>query len=192
LTVGTGGNLSVYDRQSGKVAISPSGLSYESTQPKDVVVVDKNGATVEGRRRPSSELAMHLRLYEKRQDVCAVVHTHSVFATTLSCLEYSLPAVHYLIGFAGREVKCAPYATFGTNGLAELACKTIGTANAVLLSHHGLLAVGADLAEAFMVAEIVEYCAEIYWRARAIGEPAVIQDRKMNIVMDKFRDYGRL
>lgn len=191
LTLGTGGNVSLYDRVSGYVVISPSGLDYESTQPTDVVVVDMKGAVVDGSRRPSSELAMHLGLYENRSDVCAVVHTHSVFATTLACLECSLPAVHYLIGFAGREVKCAPYATFGTQELADSACLTIGDAKAVLLAHHGLLTAGVDLAEAFMVAEQVEYCAELYWRARAIGSPAVIPDREMDTIIDKFGDYGR-
>jgi L-fuculose-phosphate aldolase len=191
LTVGTGGNLSVCDRTTGYVAISPSGLDYESTQPEDVVVVDRGGVVVDGSRRPSSELAMHLGLYEKRPDVCAVVHTHSVFATTLACLECSLPAVHYLIGFAGHEVKCAPYATFGTQELADSACAIIGDAKAVLLAHHGLLTAGADVAEAFMVAEQVEYCAELYWRAKAIGKPAVIADREMDTIIDKFGDYGR-
>ena len=191
LTVGTGGNLSVYDRASGYVAISPSGIDYESTQPGDVVVVDMSGAVVDGCRRPSSEFAMHSALYELRQDVCAVVHTHSVFATTLACLECSLPAVHYLIGFAGKEVRCAPYATFGTRELAESACVTIGDAQAVLLAHHGLLACGADLAGAFNVAEQIEYCAEVYWRARAIGNPAVIPDSEMDTIIEKFGDYGR-
>jgi L-fuculose-phosphate aldolase len=123
--------------------------------------------------------------------VCAVVHTHSVFATTLACLECSLPAVHYLIGFAGREVRCAPYATFGTRELAVSACAAIRDAQAVLLAHHGLLACGADLAGAFNVAEQVEYCAEIYWRARAIGSPAVIPDSEMDTIIEKFADYGR-
>jgi len=191
LTVGTGGNLSVYDRASGRVAISPSGLEYERTQPEDVVVVDTDGAIVEGVRRPSSELAMHLAVYAQRPDVGAVVHTHSVFATTLACLDCSLPAVHYLIGFAGKEVRCAPYATFGTRELAESASRTIGDAQAVLLAHHGLLACGADLPAAFNVAEQVEYCAEIYWRARAIGTPAVIPEGEMDRVIEKFADYGR-
>jgi len=191
LTVGTGGNLSVYDRSSGCVAISPSGVDYERTQPEDVVVVDAGGAHVEGARRPSSELAMHLALYAQRADVCAIVHTHSVFATTLACLDCGLPAVHYLIGFAGREVRCAPYATFGTRELAEFACAAIGDTNAVLLAHHGLLTCGADLAGAFNVAEQVEYCAEVYWRARAIGTPAVIPEREMDTIIGKFADYGR-
>jgi L-fuculose-phosphate aldolase len=191
LTVGTGGNLSIKDRASGYIAISPSGLSYNQTQVGDVVVVDGTGAVVDGSRRPSSELAMHLALYEKRPDVCAVVHTHSVFATTLACLECGLPAVHYLIGFAGREVKCAPYATFGTQELADAACRTIGNDKAVLLANHGLLAAGNDLKEAFKVAEQVEYCAELFWRARAVGRPAVIPDDEMAIIMDKFRSYGR-
>jgi L-fuculose-phosphate aldolase len=134
---------------------------------------------------------MHLALYAQRPDACAVVHTHSVFATTLACLECGLPAVHYLIGFAGKEVRCAPYATFGTRELAESACAAIGDSRAVLLAHHGLLACGANIAEAFMVAEQVEYCAEIYWRARAIGTPAVIPDSEMDTIIEKFADYGR-
>jgi len=191
LTVGTGGNLSVYDRASGYVAISPSGLDYESTHPEDVVVVNLHGGIVDGLCRPSSELAMHLGLYKQRPDVCAVVHTHSVFATTLACLECSLPAVHYLIGFAGREVACAPYATYGTQELADSACAAIGDAKAVLLAHHGLLACGSDISEAFTVAEQVEYCAQIYWRARAIGTPAVLPDAEMGRIIEKFADYGR-
>jgi L-fuculose-phosphate aldolase len=191
LVTGTGGNLSVCDRSSGCVAISPSGIEYEHTQPNDVVVVAMDGAPVEGERRPSSELAMHLALYGRRSDVCAIVHTHSTFATTLACLACSLPAVHYLIGFAGKEVRCAPYATFGTHALADSASRTIGDANAVLLAHHGLLACGADLPAAFNVAEQVEYCAEIYWRARTVGAPAVIPDGEMDRVIEKFADYGR-
>jgi len=191
LTVGTGGNLSVFDRASGYVAISPSGLDYENTQPEDIVIVDMKGVIVDGQRRPSSEFAMHSGMYEKRPDINAVVHTHSAFATTLACLECSLPAVHYLIGFAGKEVKCAPYATFGTQELADSACRTIGEDKAVLLAHHGLLTAGADIGEAFMVAEQVEYCAELYWRARAIGKPDVIPDSEMNRIIDKFNDYGR-
>ena len=191
LTVGTGGNLSMFDRVSGYVAISPSGLDYDNTQPEDIVVLDMTGTVVDGQRRPSSEFAMHSVLYEKRSDVNAVVHTHSAFATTLACLESSLPAVHYLIGFAGKEVKCAPYATFGTQELADSACRTIGDDKAVLLAHHGLLTAGADIGEAFMVAEQVEYCAELYWRARAIGKPAVIADKEMDTIIDKFADYGR-
>jgi L-fuculose-phosphate aldolase len=190
LTVGTGGNVSLYDRASGYVVISPSGLDYDNTQPEDIVVVDCTGSIIEGSRRPSSELAMHLVLYAKRPDICAVVHTHSVYATTLACLEYTLPAVHYLIGFAGHEVKCAPYATFGTQELADSASSTIGDDKAVLLAHHGLLTCGADLAEAFMVAEQVEYCAELYWRAKAIGKPTVIAGREMDTIIQKFSDYG--
>jgi L-fuculose-phosphate aldolase len=191
LTVGTGGNISIYERASGHVAISPSGIDYERTVPADVVVVDMSGAVVNGCRRPSSELAMHLGLYQQRPDVCAVVHTHSVFATTLSVLESTIPAVHYLIGFAGREVRCAPYATFGTQELADSACAAIGDAKAVLLAHHGLLSCGADIREAFTVAEQVEYCAQIYWRACAIGTPGVIGQAEMDRIIEKFTDYGR-
>ena len=191
LTRGTGGNLSVFNRASGFAAVSPSGLDYFETLPEDVPVVDLSGHAVDGRRKPTSELPFHLVLYSGRDDIGAVVHTHSVHATALACLGLELPPVHYLVGFAGSNVRCARYATFGTDELARNAFEAMEGRKAALLANHGLIAGGADLQEAFMIAETVEFCAEIYCRCRALGHPVVLSDAEMAVVIEKFKTYGK-
>ena len=192
LTTGTGGNLSRICRRHGLVAISPSGVDYAAVRPEDVALVDLDGLKVEGGYRPSSELGFHLGLYRRRPDVGAVVHTHSVYATTLACLGWELPAVHYLVGFAGRKVPVAPYATFGTDALAVNVAATMGAdINAVLLANHGLVAVGADMRAALNTAEEVEFVARIYYQARCAGSPVILPDREMDVVIEKFKTYGK-
>jgi L-fuculose-phosphate aldolase len=160
--------------------------------PKDVVVLDASGAVVAGKRIPSSEWRMHAAAYAARPDAGAVVHTHSVFATTFACLREEIPAVHYLVGFAGKCVPVAPYATYGSVELASHAAEALaGGVNAVLLANHGLLAVGADLRAAFGVAEEIELVARIAWQARAIGEAVVLPDDEMDVIIEKFRGYGK-
>jgi L-fuculose-phosphate aldolase len=191
LTTGTGGNISVLNRVEGLVAISPSGLEYPAISPKDVVILDGDGAVVDGRRKPSSELNFHLAIYKARPDVQAVVHTHSVYATTLACLNWEIPAVHYLVGFSGKKVPLAPYATFGTEALARNICGAMGNFNAVLLANHGLVTVGTDLAKAFWAAEEIELVARIYYQARCVGTPVLISDVEMERVIEKFKTYGQ-
>lgn len=191
LTTGTGGNLSVRDPDTGLVALTPSGVEYPAMSPEDVVLVDTEGGIVDGGKKPSSEAGFHLALYKKRGDVGAVVHTHSVYATTLACLHWEIPPVHYLIGFAGKKVPLAPYATFGTEALAEKVADGIADGNAVLLANHGLVAVGADLASAFSCAEEIELVARIYYQARCAGTPRLIDDAEMDRVIEKFKSYGK-
>jgi L-fuculose-phosphate aldolase len=191
LTRGTGGNLSICSRENSLAAISPSGLDYFETKPEDVPVVDLSGLVVDGSRKPSSELPFHLIFYKKREDISSVVHTHSVHATTLACLGLELPAVHYLIGFAGSSVRCAPYATYGTDALARSALDSMEGRKAVLLANHGLIAGGTTIQEAFQIAESVEFCAELYSRCRAMGQPLVLSADAMNIIIDKFKTYGK-
>jgi L-fuculose-phosphate aldolase len=162
LTSGTGGNLSIFNRHDGLIAISPSGIEYDEMEPADIPVVDGSGMTVEGSRKPSSELGFHLSLYRMRPDINAVVHTHSVYATTMACLNWEIPAVHYLVAYSGHKVPLAPYATFGTDELAANVAGAIGNHNAVLLANHGLVTVGPNLATAFAVAEEIELVARIY------------------------------
>jgi len=190
LSRGTGGNLSVFNRTEGLIAVSPSGFDYTKTNAADVPVVDARQERVEGFRKPSSELAMHMIFYTRRPDVCSVVHTHSVFATTLACLGWDLPAAHYLIGFAGASVPCARYATFGTTELADAAYSAMENRAAVLLANHGVLAVGRTLPSAFNTAEMVEFCAEVYYRARCVGNPALISDGEMERLMARMKSYG--
>jgi len=191
LTTGTGGNLSIFNRREGLIAISPSGIEYAELKPVDVPLVDGGGTRVEGERKPSSELDFHLALYRRRPDIRAVVHTHSVYATTMACLNWEIPAVHYLVAFSGLKVPLAPYATFGTPELADNVAGAIGDYNAVLLANHGLVTVGPNLASAFAVAEEIELVARIYYQARCIGRPVILPDDEMERVVEKFAVYGR-
>jgi len=191
LTSGTGGNLSIFNRSEGLIAISPSGIEYEEMKPEDVPIVDINGTIVEGSRKPSSELGFHVALYRKRPDITAVVHTHSVYATTMACLNWEIPAVHYLVAFSGHKVPLAPYATFGSNELATNVAESIGEHNAVLLANHGLAAIGPNLATAFAVAEEIELVARIYYQTKSIGEPVILPRDEMARVIEKFAVYGQ-
>ncbi|GIN20602.1 L-fuculose-phosphate aldolase [Siminovitchia fordii] len=191
LTKGTGGNISIFNRQKQLMAISPSGIEYDTMRPEDVVVLDLENRIVDSQRTPSSELEMHSIFYRKRTDINAVVHTHSVFAKTLSALRWSLPAVSYLVAYAGKNVRCAEYASFGTKELAENAFKAMDNRKAVLLANHGLLTGAHDIKNAFNIAEEIEFCAEVYYRAKSIGDPVILEDEEMMHMEEKFQTYGQ-
>lgn len=191
LTKGTGGNISIYNREQGLMAISPSGIDYNKLTPEKIVVLDLEKNIIESEYKPSSELDMHIIFYKRRQDIQAIVHTHSVYAKTLSSLRWSLPAVSYLVAFAGKNVRCAKYASFGTKELAENAFEAMRDRYAVLLANHGLLAGGHNLANVFNIAEEIEFCAEVYYRAKSIGEPVILDDAEMGHMMEKFKTYGQ-
>ncbi len=189
LTTGSGGNISVCNREKKLVAISPSGLDYYETTPEDIVILDMDGNLVEGKHRPSSESGMHLAFYKNRADVSGIVHTHSKFATAIACMGWELPAVHYLIGMAGHRVKCTGYATYGSDELAKEALETIGDSNAVLLANHGLIALGEDVDRAFSTAEHLEFVSEVYYLTKTLGTPNILSDENMDEVMKKFGTY---
>ena len=192
LTTGTGGNLSIFDREKGLYAIKPSGVEYKDITAIDVVVMDLDGKIVDGRNKPSSEHNMHRILYQNRPDINAVIHTHSVYSTTLACLGRELPAAHYLVGFGGgNKIPLAPYATFGSQELAQYACDAMDGYYGVLLANHGLLTAGGTIEYAFSAAEEIELCAEIYWRALAVGEPNILTEKQMDDVLSKFSTYGQ-
>ena len=140
---------------------------------------------------PSSERDMHRIFYKYRTDLDAIVHTHTTFAATISCLNQPLPAVHYLVAFAGEDVRCAEYATYGTVQLAKNAFEAMKDRKAVLLANHGLLAGGANLAEAYGVTEQIEFCCELYYRAKSIGEPVILPSDEMVRMIERFKDYGK-
>ena len=190
LTTGSGGNISVCNREKNLVAISPSGLDYYETTPEDIVILDMDGNLVEGKHRPSSEAGMHLAFYKNRADVSGIVHTHSKFATAIACMGWELPAVHYLIGMAGHRVKCTGYATYGSDELAKKALETIGDSNAVLLANHGLIALGEDVDRAFSTAEHLEFVSEVYYLTKTLGTPNILSDENMDEVMKKFGTFS--
>jgi L-fuculose-phosphate aldolase len=191
LVTGTSGNLSVCDPEKTRAAISPTGVSYDEMTPQDVVVVDLEGEIVDGELKPTSEIAFHLALLNLRPDILAVVHTHSSFATTVACLGWELPAIHYHVGFAGVSIPCAPYATYGTQELSDSICSTIGERNAVLLANHGVVTVGRTLERAFVAAEQVEYVSRLYLQAKAVGEPVILGEDEMTKVIHKLQAYGQ-
>lgn len=186
---GTSGNVSA--RWKGGFLITPSGLRYEDTKPADVVFVGAAGKTT-GKRAPSSEWRFHHDIYRNRSDAQAVVHTHSSFATSLACLRKDVPAFHYMVAVAGgNSIRCAPYATFGTQKLSDNALKALEDRRACLLANHGMIATGASLQSALSLAVEVEALCEQYWRALQVGKPKLLSARQMSTVIRKFRSYGK-
>ena len=192
LTSGTSGNLSIYNTEEHLMAISPSGMDYFVTTPEDVVVTDLDSNIVDGKRKPSSEWALHSLFYKKRPDVHSVVHCHSVYCTTFAVLHRSIKAVHFILAEAGTdEVPCAPYVTFGTQELAESAVRVCGTGNAVLLANHGQLTCGSDIQKAYNLACDLEYTAELQYRASCIGEPQILSSGDITEALKRFGTYGQ-
>ena len=191
LTTGTGGNISIFDKEKKYFAISPSGIDYFETKPEDVVIMDLDGKIVEGERKPSSEWMMHLIFYKKRDDVEAVVHTHSRFSSTISCMRWDIPALHYYVAFAGKTIPCAKYASYGTQELADNAFEGMGEGKAALLANHGLITIGRSVKEAFLVAEMSEEMAEYYYRTKSIGEPVLLDEEEMESMLLRFKSYGQ-
>ncbi|WP_461613908.1 L-fuculose-phosphate aldolase [Clostridium sp. Marseille-QA1073] len=191
LTRGTGGNISIFNREEKLMAITPTGIDYFKTKPEDIIVMNLKGEIVDGNRMPSSEYEMHKIFYENREDINAIIHTHTVYATTLACLNWDLPPVHYLVALAGHNVRCAKYATYGTKELAENALEAMKDRKAVILANHGLLAGANDLLNAFNITEEIEYCSEIYCRVKSIGDPVILQKEEMDLMIKKFKIYGQ-
>ncbi len=190
---GKSGNVSVRFSENGfdGFLITPTGMPYADTTPDDIVAVTTDGEA-RGARLPSSEWRFHRDIYRVRADVGAIVHTHAPFATALACLHCEIPSFHYMVAVAGgRNIRCAPYATFGTQALSDHAVAALEGRNACLLANHGMIAVGASLSAALALAVEVETLAEMYWRARQQGEPVLLSSEEMDVVLDKFRTYGQ-
>lgn len=184
---GKSGNVSA--RVAGGFLITPSALPYDETEPQDIVTVHDDGQAV-GRYLPSSEWRFHRAIYEARPEVRAIVHAHSPFATTLACLDRGIPAFHYMVAVAGgADIRCASYATFGTQALADQVLRAMDGRRACLLSHHGMMAIGESLKSALALAVEVETLAEMYWRALQVDEPKLLSDAEMTVVIARFADY---
>jgi L-fuculose-phosphate aldolase len=186
---GKSGNVSA--RTETGFLITPTSLPYESMRPEDIVAVTLAGAAT-GPRLPSSEWRFHRDIYVDRPNAGAIVHAHSPFATALACLGRGIPAFHYMVVVAGgKDVRCAPYATFGTQELSDNALVALSGRRACLLANHGMIAVDASLDAALALAIEIEALAEQYWRALQIGAPNLLSDAEMNVVLEKFKNYGQ-
>ena len=186
---GKSGNLS--HRIPGGFLVTPTGMAYDALEPSDIVPMRFDG-TYSGKRLPSSEWRFHRDILAARPEVNAVIHTHAMFATTLACLRREIPPFHYMIAVAGGDtIRCAPYATFGTEDLSRHAVTALRDRRACLLANHGMIAVGVDLESALALAVEVETLAAMYWRALQVGKPKLLGRAEMKRVIEKFRTYGQ-
>jgi L-fuculose-phosphate aldolase len=190
LSYGTSGNVSVR-RDERCFFVSPSGMPYDALEPDDIPLMDVGGRWF-GRRRPSSEWRFHRDVFASRDEVAAIVHTHSPKATSLACTGRGIPAFHYMVAVAGGpDIRCAPYYTFGTQELSDAAVAALEGRKACLLANHGVIAVGADLPAAVALAGEVENLAAQYCTALALGEARILDEIEMRRVVEKFRTYGK-
>lgn len=189
LNSGTSGNVSV--RLTDGFLITPSGVANARLTPADIVAMKFDGSA-ESAHAPSTEWRFHLGILEARPDIGAVVHTHSDYATALACLGRDIPAFHYMIAaVGGNAIRCAPYATVGSEALSDAAIAALEGRRACLLANHGVIALGADLAAALDLARTVETLARQYCLALDAGDPVILDDAEMEAVLEKFKTYGR-
>lgn len=189
LVTGTSGNISA--RSGNLVAMTPSGLDYDALRPELICVVNLNGDLVEGELTPTTEISMHLAVYELT-DARAAVHTHSPFATVLSTLIDEIPPIHYLVAELGGPVRVAPYATFGTAELAKNMGRALEGRHAALLANHGTMSIGETVAEAYSRSITLEWLSGIYYRARQLGEPRLLSVNEIERVIELMAEYGQV
>jgi L-fuculose-phosphate aldolase len=189
LVIGTAGNLSA--RRDDHVAVTPTGAALERLEPNQVSVVDLEGRVVSGDLEPTSEIELHLGVY-RRYEAGAVVHTHAPTATALSCVLDELPCVHYSMLLLGGSVPVAPYATFGTQELAESVLDALEGHTAALMANHGAIAYGPDVDAAVEASLLLEWACTVYWRATAFGTPRALDEEEQNAVIEAAtgRGYG--
>jgi L-fuculose-phosphate aldolase len=187
LVLGTAGNVSAAAGE--LIAITPTGAVLAELEPAQVAVIDRSGALVEGELEPTSELGLHLGVYE-RFDAGAVVHTHSPVATALSCVLDELPCVHYSMLLFGGTVRVAPYETFGTPELASAVGEALEGRTAALMANHGAVAYAADVEAAVESSLLLEWACGVYWRARAVGEPRVLGEAERGAVVAAALERG--
>ena len=188
LNQGTSGNASV--RLGDGFLVTPSGLPINEIDDSSLVEMNMHGEAMSA-GKPSSEWRFHRDIYLARPEIGAVIHTHSMFATTLACLRKDIPPFHYMIAIVGGDtIRCADYALFGTQALSDAAIEALKDRRACILANHGMIAIGKSLQQALNVALEVETLCEQYWRALQIGEPAILSAEEMRAVFDQFKDYG--
>ena len=191
LNQGTSGNISV--RHGGTMLITPSATPYDTMRPEMIAAMPVDGPYGDwsGPLKPSSEWRFHLDTLRARPDLGAIVHAHSPYCTTLAVARRAIPACHYMIAaFGGTDVRCAPYATFGS---AELSAHTVAALEgrtACLLANHGMIACGDTLERAMWRAIELETIARQYWQALLIGGPVLLTDAEVAEAAAKFGSYG--
>ena len=189
LNNGTAGNASV--RCEGGFLVTPSGIAVEDMTAASMVKMQFDGS-FEADKIPSSEWRFHRDILNNRPEINAVIHTHSMFATTLACLHKDIPPFHYMIAVTGGDtIRCAPYALFGTQALSDNALAALTDRKACLLANHGMICLGKDLDDALAVTVEVENLSEQYWRILQVREPFLLTEEEMYEVFQQFKGYGK-
>lgn len=193
LVLATWGNISCRVPRSSYFLITPSGMPYDQLKPEDLVLVGRNGQVVEGMRKPSTEVLMHLAIYTARADVQAVVHTHSPFASSFAVAREPIPVIlEEMAQLIGGPVKVANYGLPGTEELAKFTVEALEQRNAVLLANHGVVAAGTSVNEALTIAFLVEKCAQVMLGAKALGVPYTMGSRETQRLRESFlKHYGQ-
>ncbi len=190
---GTSGNVSARYRDG--FLVTPSGVSARELEEQQIVWLPldvTDDADILRIARPSSEWRIHRDILRARDDIHAVVHTHSIAATALAIHGRDIPALHYMVAAAGgKSIRCAPYAIFGSQALSDHALAALDERRACLLAHHGVIALGTDLSRAVWLAHEVEVLAKQYLLALQIGAPPLLSDQQMEEVLEKFKTYGK-
>lgn len=189
LNHGTAGNVSV--RCGDGFLITPSGMGAEGLTEDDLVLMTMDGHA-QGRWQPSSEWLFHRDILAQRPEFNAVIHTHSVAASTLACLRRDIPPFHYMVALLGGDtIRCADYATFGTQALSDNALRALQNRKACLLANHGMIAAGKDLADALKMTIEVENLSELYVRTLPLGDPILLTPAEFADAQAKFSHYGK-
>jgi L-fuculose-phosphate aldolase len=189
LNPGKAGNVST--RVHDGFLITPTGVPYAKLRPAMIVQVRSNGVVSQGQLKPSSEWRFHRDIYRALPETRAIVHVHSPYATALACHRRGIPAFHYMVAVAGGDsIRCAPYATFGTQTLSDQAVRALSDRRACLLANHGLIALGKNLPAALALAVEVEFLACQYCLSLQVGKPTILSKREMRVVLEKFKTYG--
>lgn len=185
---GTSGNISV--RHGDGLLITPTSIPYEDLAPADIVRLSMDG-TPDGRLQPSSEWRFHRDIMRERPDVNAIVHAHPTYCTVLAIMGREIPPVHYMVAVAGGpNIRCAPYAIFGSEELSQNAVAALEGRQACLLEHHGSIAVGKSLAKAMWLAVEVETLARQYHGCLVLGTPPLLSEAQIAAVIEKMASYG--
>jgi L-fuculose-phosphate aldolase len=189
LVVGTAGNVSA--RAGEHIAITATGATFDRLTRDEVVLVDMDGTVVAGDLEPTSEIELHLALY-RDFDAGAIVHTHAPAAVAVGLVADELPCIHYQMLLLGGSVRVAPYATFGTEKLAENVCAALSDRAAALMANHGAVTYGKDLQAALDATSLLEWACGIYLQAAAVGTPRVLNAQQLDDVVAAViaRNYG--
>tara|TARA_B100000579_G_C22570626_1_gene728756 strand:- start:111 stop:755 length:645 start_codon:yes stop_codon:yes gene_type:complete len=188
------GNISVRANNKGIEGfyITPSGVKYETLKENDIVFVNKNGDYDEKKLKPSSEWRFHKDIYLKRPEANAIVHAHSPHATAVSAHNKDIPAFHYMIALAGgNNIKCAKYATFGSQELSDNILEALENRKGCLMSNHGQVTFGENLNSAFELAEELENICHQYINTIKLGEPKILSSNEMDIILEKIKNYKK-